>query len=673
MNWLQISDLHIKDCADWEIMKVSYREILSAKKIDFVIVTGDLHNDGEDYEETKKFLDVIISATGIDKNSLYTIPGNHDSNDFDTKDALIDYILKHTPSDSEFYRKYEEKLKQSYQEYQTFYEQYFEVENYQVENVQVHTWNEKINILAINSSLICDGNNEHKQMVDIFKLAHVKIDNDYPTIAIGHHEIAYLFEEHKNVVQRIFTNLNVSAYLCGDLHKDSVRNIDSFKSPNKKILSITCGKSSIDNTDSYSDNSFILYEYDNESVGVVKVRLYKWDSVKKSFRESNDFDYDDEKLTFPLYRSENKNTTGANEAEKNSIKKLNKFDDILQLEGYVLIGPRGREGIKYIWKKNEKIIESLAFNERPNSAGLLPKDKNTSAYTASISHGCILKADNTQCIFCETGSKEFKGYLTAEDIALQNIFMAEYDSDCPSYPNVRRHSREFAYMGQGEPGHAYHLIRKSIMLTDYAMAVLNQDVSRYVISTSGIKNFIPLLLNDMINKNFKNRINLHFSLNVVGDDRNILMPINRENGYQDFIRECELFFDYTKEKVAVSLIIFNNLVLRGNTFSFTLNQEKLEQVLKILDPEKFRIDLRDFNSNNQIQLNGVSNEYATDLLQKVTDEGFEGKLFSCFGENENAAFGMLNSDVSAISKPGKTTLNHYNRAIELLTEAQNNI
>ena len=79
MKWLQLSDLHIKDAAIWEQMKKSYTKIISEESINFVVVTGDLHNYGEDYTETKSFFDQIIKDAKIEKTSLFVVPGNHDS------------------------------------------------------------------------------------------------------------------------------------------------------------------------------------------------------------------------------------------------------------------------------------------------------------------------------------------------------------------------------------------------------------------------------------------------------------------------------------------------------------------------------------------------------------------------------------------------------------------
>ncbi len=666
MKWLQISDLHISEGTDWELMKQSYINNLINKDIDFIIITGDLHEYSKNYDETKEFLDQILLATNLTKDELYIVPGNHDVCDFDTKNPIIEYVIKHSETNCDVLTEYMGSLSKSFVNYNNFYSEYFGIEDYAVKNVELSTFKDKINIVKLNTAIISNGERDHVEMVDCLELSKLEIDNDLPIIVIGHHSIFSLSTEQQNQMKRIFTNLNVSAYLCGDAHKNSTKLIENFSCSNASIPCIVCGKSSINSEDNYSDNNFIVYNTDDNNV--VTVELFEWSSDKKTFLLSNNFNTDEGTYVFNLQH----NCKRSKAKTVNSISGIsNNTDSILNLLGYVLIGPRGNNGIKYIWKKNRMIVESVAFNSRLNCSELSEKDKNISAYTCSISHGCILNSSASQCIFCESG-KEFKGFLTAEDIALQNIFMSEYDSDCKSYPSIRNHEREFAYMGQGEPGYAYPLVRESIILTDYAMKEINQKISRYIISTCGITGFIPMLINDIESGVFNNKVTLHFSLNAIDEYRNILMPINRQYDYKNFIQECTALYNSTKEKIAVSIMIFNKLKINGltNQDEFSLTKENLKNILSELNPDIFKIDLRDFNSNSILQLNDVSNEYAQNLLNVVKDAGFEAKLFSCFGKGECAALGMLNSSTVGVLSPGETTIKHYERAIKLLNSAK---
>lgn len=342
------------------------------------------------------------------------------------------------------------------------------------------------------------------------------------------------------------------------------------------------------------------------------------------------------------------------------------------IHGFTLLGGRGIDGIKYIWKKDNHYVESLAFNKRLKSFKSSVENDKISAYTLSVSHGCILNASASQCSFCATGGGPFEGFLSSDEIALQSIFMAEYDSNCPSWPQVRENSREFAFMGQGEPGFCYPQIRNAILLTDHAMDEIKNNISRYVISTCGVSDFMPLFISDIKNNIFKNKITIHFSLHAIDEDRNELMPVNKEYNYKNFIQQCNLLFDITGDKIGIGLLMFNNFrKARQRTGGFTLTEERLYHILKQLDKNIFRIDLCDFNTAKGIGVQDEpSNEMANHLLSIVQSAGFEGKLFSSFGCESDAGCGMLSSKITGIQKPGHTTLEHYTNSLILLDKAK---
>ena len=219
-----------------------------------------------------------------------------------------------------------------------------------------------------------------------------------------------------------------------------------------------------------------------ETDGTVKLTSYKWDIDQKTGLQIHLMTG-----TIDLCMIFQKSMTIVK--EKKHIKLV---ENPFTIVGYTLLGSLGCDGIKYYWKKDDKYVESIAFNRRLRNLKI-KEDADISAYTISTSFGCVLSATEQQCRFCETGTLKFGGHLRAEDIALQCIFMAEYDSNCPSYKQVRNNAREFAFMGQGEPGYCYPTIKRAIMYTDYVMDKLGQKVSRYVISTCGVTEFIQAL------------------------------------------------------------------------------------------------------------------------------------------------------------------------------------
>lgn len=141
-------------------------------------------------------------------------------------------------------------------------------------------------------------------------------------------------------------------------------------------------------------------------------------------------------------------------------------------------------GLRYAWKdaRFKKCIESAAFINR--SKGKL---EDICGYTTSVSSGCILRTQGNQCAFCRTGNVlPFGGLLTYKEIAKQNIFMVLSDIYCEDHPELHNKKREFAYMGQGEPGYSYSQVRMAIELTNTVMRELNQQVYRHIFATCGI-------------------------------------------------------------------------------------------------------------------------------------------------------------------------------------------
>ena len=258
--------------------------------------------------------------------------------------------------------------------------------------------------------------------------------------------------------------------------------------------------------------------------------------------------------------------------------------------------------------------------------------------------------------------------MKAEDIALQCIFMAKYDSNCPSYPQVRNNFREFAFMGQGEPGYNYPAIKQAIIMTDYAMERIDQNISRYIISTCGITDFMPSLIQDVKSHIFKNKVTVHFSLHAIDEERNMLMPINLENDYRDFIKYCEILHKVYGEKIGVGILMFNKYQTNDGK-KHSLTKKKLEEILDLLDTDVFRIDLCTVNRTS-LGKHQLSSENARELLEVVQKRGYEGKLFTSFGDSAQSGCGMLSSTTDDMEEAGVRTIEQFNQSVELMNEAK---
>lgn len=324
----------------------------------------------------------------------------------------------------------------------------------------------------------------------------------------------------------------------------------------------------------------------------------------------------------------------------------------ISINSYDLLGINGSEGIRYAWtcKGKNQLLESAAFINHTKHI----KD-NICGYTTSVSMGCVLRSLGLPCKFCRTGNLlPFSDILSAFDIAKQNIFMVLSDIYCNDNPQINNSYREFAYMGQGEPGYSYPQIRQAIKITNLVMSELGQKVHRHIISTAGVPEMIASLKDDIKNNYYNERVTLHFSLHAV-NNRMDIMPIEKKYPFLDVIRCMEDFVDICGEKPCIGIILFNHFQPSyGKRIDYTNDLNEIKKILSYINPRKFRLSFCEFNNSIDVC---KSKEYdyhlAFDILNYAKDLGYEAKLFSSFGKEEKAACGMLggkNAEFAASSK-----------------------
>lgn len=316
----------------------------------------------------------------------------------------------------------------------------------------------------------------------------------------------------------------------------------------------------------------------------------------------------------------------------------------LQPVGYSHLGRSNSEGVRYVWRLNDKApyIESAAFKTRAKIE-IADIDKRVSAYTTSVSSGCALTAARMPCKFCRTGNTlRFSGPLSSHEIAMQNVFMVMADmerfSDDPGTGNLR----EFAYMGQGEPGFSYTQLRQAVSITDRAMESLGQKVFRHILATCGVVEMVDALIHDLENNFFNGtRVTFHYSLHAT-QRRSEVMPIEAIYSHKEIIKRLPRIQELTGEKPCVGVLLFKDYCNGEAPKHYSTNDDEIERIAALLNPEVCRISLCEFNQCDNVGTNDeVTPEEAARLVQKLEDRGFEVKLFASFGKRENTACGLL--------------------------------
>ena len=311
----------------------------------------------------------------------------------------------------------------------------------------------------------------------------------------------------------------------------------------------------------------------------------------------------------------------------------------IKLVGYDMLGIGGRDGIRYAWKHESSpyYVESAAFVQRSKAV----KD-NICGYTTSVSSGCILQSMDLACKFCRTGTLlPFGERLTAHEIAKQNVFMVLCDINCSEHAGLRTNQREFAYMGQGEPGFSYDQVRQAIQLTNIAMKELGQTVFRHIIATSGVPEMIKRYVEDLKNDYFSSRTTMHFSLHGTTHRRDI-MPIDSRFSYRESLDALSEISGISGEKPCVGILLLNQFTPQNTGNTYTTDFDNVREILHELNPNQVRLSFCEFNGSQDL---GTFDLYEETLSKKILKYaqgmGFEAKLFSSFGKEEVTACGML--------------------------------
>lgn len=311
---------------------------------------------------------------------------------------------------------------------------------------------------------------------------------------------------------------------------------------------------------------------------------------------------------------------------------------MLHIVGYDLLGKDSVEGLRYVWKNSQykRYIESASFINK--SKGI---EGNVCGYTTSVSAGCILRTQNLSCSFCCTGNLlPFGGFLTYKEIAKQNVFMVLADMNCEDYAELANKEREFAYMGQGEPGFSYSQLRMAIELTNKIMKELGQKVHRHIFATCGIPESIYSYKNDIKNY-YTEKVTLHLSLHAT-EKRNLIMPIDNIYPFEDSLRAIQDIVDISGEKPCIGIMLFNKFSPKDKNFNYSNSLENIMKIIDRLDAQKCRLSFCEYNSSDKIGFaENYPNDMVNQLLMIVKSKGFDAKFFSSYGEEKNTACGML--------------------------------
>ncbi len=281
---LQLTDWHFSgENADNNMLIQKIKSDI--KDIDILVLTGDLKEFTGDYDKTLEILNEITNSLKLKPKDVFMVPGNHDSEWFKGKEEIVNAIKKGIYDDKEIYLKYENELYKSFQSYEEFLKKFYgeDLVNHGGVHNELIQWEDSLQILCMNTALICDGN-ENKQITNLTELSRLKKE-DKPVICLAHHKFDDIMLEISDMIKTIFSDLDVSLLLSGDIHRSGVDPIDI----NGNIINnYYCGKFLGKTGDTWSTRNVAIYTINLEQKKIFP-KLFEWKNGK--LEPSNDFKY----------------------------------------------------------------------------------------------------------------------------------------------------------------------------------------------------------------------------------------------------------------------------------------------------------------------------------------------------------------------------------------------
>ena len=247
INWLHISDLHIRKRDAWSqdvVLKAMCDSIAGLRSEkgapDFILVTGDLAFAGktEEYELVKDFLNAVSVAAGVPKARVFCIPGNHDidrerqrlcfagARTVLASENQVDPVL--APDDNLA------TLLQRQEEYREFQRTYFENQQRTATSdglayVSLVTIEDiRLAIVGLDSAWLAEGGAEdHGELLigerQVRNALDLAVQNDpHLVIAMSHHPLHLLREFDRYAVMNRIDD-QCKFFHCGHLHQPEAR------------------------------------------------------------------------------------------------------------------------------------------------------------------------------------------------------------------------------------------------------------------------------------------------------------------------------------------------------------------------------------------------------------------------------------------------------------------
>ena len=389
LRFLHISDIHFQvENYQSRRMRISLlkkiNELNQVNPFNFVILTGDLSHQGQDFNETQiNFFEEILHILNLAKEQIYIIPGNHDiKRNNDRTDLIKEIVESKNPSNTldEFLQDEDKKSKilGSFDSFSTFYFN-FSGSEYPLNDIHFLLETENYNIVHLNTCLIANKSGEEgtllvgkNKLLDC--LSKLGINNNKLSIAIGHHSLECMADNDKGAMLNLFDDFNIDMYLSGHVHR-AAYNIEANQYNN--LLNIV---SAGVHSDEYALGGFGDFLIQN---GVTEVSQYVWNEEHEYWTLNNSLGrkmengvlkYHLPKFSIDSNRLEDEMNYNKDEIKKELSELFSENERIFKQYGPFSITAQHTpvSEFAYIWKEkcitdiipnNEKILKILEYNK----------------------------------------------------------------------------------------------------------------------------------------------------------------------------------------------------------------------------------------------------------------------------------------------------------------------
>lgn len=295
VRWLHISDLHFgyNPAVVENLRRKLIEKLKTIEPINFLFITGDLrYGKAENLSypiDTSTYIDELRTALGINKDSIFIVPGNHDVNRSRELETITKDLKENYTTSNGNISKTTLKIIQEHR--QPFREIYKEICGREEPSIHYSIETEYFNIIHINTALISSKDGEDGELIvgaSLIKSIENSVNNSKKSIVLAHHTIDSLRYDEQRLLEFFLKDNKSILYLCGHKHVAFGSNINIHRQ-SEDLWVYVCG-TNMDNDHQLesTDMDVFVGEIDSDTL-YGHIKAFKWSVRSNAWMLDNDF------------------------------------------------------------------------------------------------------------------------------------------------------------------------------------------------------------------------------------------------------------------------------------------------------------------------------------------------------------------------------------------------